>query len=83
MLKKFNHRKFTPFILKIDIEGFEKDLFSRNLAWIDKFPILIIELHDSTHEGTSNSNNFLSAISKRNRDFLYFGENIFSISNKF
>lgn len=83
ILKKFNHRKFTPFILKIDIEGFEKDLFSRNLAWINKFPILIIELHDSTHEGTSNSNNFLSAISKRNRDFLYSGENIFSISNKF
>jgi len=82
ILKKFNHKKFIPFIIKIDIEGFEKDLFSKNLEWIDKFPILIIELHDGIFEGKSNSNNFFEAISKRDRDFLYSGENIFSISNK-
>jgi hypothetical protein len=31
---------------------------------------------------TANSINFLSKISKRNRDFLYAGENIFSIKNE-
>lgn len=71
-----------PFIIKIDIEGFENELFSKNTEWIDNFPILIIELHDWMLPKNSNSGNFLSSISKKNRDFLYSGENIFSIKNE-
>ena len=71
-----------PFIIKIDIEGFENELFSKNTEWIDNFPILIIELHDWMLPKSSNSGNFLSSISKKNRDFLYSGENIFSIKNE-
>ena len=71
-----------PFIVKIDIEGFENELFSKNTEWIDNFPIIIIELHDWMLPKSLNSSNFLSSISKKNRDFLYSGENIFSIKNE-
>ena len=32
-------------LIKIDIEGFEENLFSKNFEWIDE-KIIIIELHD-------------------------------------
>lgn len=81
-LNKFKKKNEIPFIIKIDIEGSENELFSKNVNWIDVFPIIIIELHDWMLPATSNSRNFLRAISKRDRDFLYSGENIFSIKNK-
>ncbi len=71
----------TPFIIKIDIEGFEKNLFEKNTEWLDAFPLLIIELHDWMLPRQATSNNFLRAISERNRDFIYRNENVFSISN--
>ena len=70
-----------PFIVKIDIEGFEKDLFSANTDWVEKFKLLIIETHDWMLPTQANSNNFLKVISMCNRDFVHKGENIFSISN--
>jgi FkbM family methyltransferase len=82
ILKELKKKNEIPFIIKIDIEGFENELFSKNTKWIDFFPIIIIELHDWMLPKTSNSRNFLSSISKKNRDFLYSGENIFSIKNK-
>lgn len=36
----------TPFIAKIDIEGAEADLFAANTDWVQRFDLLIIELHD-------------------------------------
>lgn len=71
-----------PFIAKIDIEGFENDLLSANTEWIDKFPVIVIELHDWMLPKTANSRNFLREISKRDRDFVIVGENIFSLSNE-
>jgi FkbM family methyltransferase len=81
LLAQNDPAKYPPFIVKIDIEGFEAELFSQNTEWIEKFPILIIELHDGMFLKTANSANFLKAISSLNRDFFYRGENIFSISN--
>ena len=81
LINNYPLEKFKPFMIKIDIEGFESDLFSKNTEWIERFPILIIELHDWMLPKSSNSNSFLKAISKENRDFIYFGENIFSIKN--
>lgn len=75
------HPLTVPFIIKIDIEGFESALFSDNTRWIDRFPVLVIELHDWLFPRTANSKNFLGAISRLDRDFLYRGENAFSISN--
>jgi FkbM family methyltransferase len=72
---------YQPFLIKIDIEGAEKDLFSRSPEWISKFPILIIELHDWMLPGQGTSRAFLEAIAPLDRDFMHFGENIFSIAN--
>lgn len=82
LLEKYPKNNYTPFIIKIDIEGFEEDLFSTNVEWINLFPLLIIELHDWMLPRSSNSKNFLHAISKLDRDFVYIGENVFSISNE-
>lgn len=72
---------FTPFIAKIDIEGGEAELFSADTQWVDRFPLLIIELHDGMLPGQGNSRNFLKCISQYDRDFVYVGENVFSVKN--
>jgi FkbM family methyltransferase len=81
LLDGFDSRHI-PFLIKIDIEGGEADLFAGNREWIERFPIIIIELHDWLFPGTSNSSSFLSAIAGMERDFIYRGENVFSISNR-
>lgn len=73
----------VPFIAKIDIEGFEKDLFATNTEWVSKFPILVVELHDWMFPRSASSRSFLRTISQLDRDFVTSGENIFSISNSF
>lgn len=72
---------FEPFIAKIDIEGGESELFSCATGWVDAFPLLIIELHDQMLPGQANSQNFLKCMAKRDRDFVYSGENVFSFRN--
>lgn len=71
----------VPFVAKIDIEGFEDELFARNTGWIDRFPVLIIELHDWMLPRSASTRNFLREIAARDRDFVYHGENVFSLSN--
>jgi FkbM family methyltransferase len=70
-----------PFLIKIDIEGFERDLFAGDTAWIDRFPVLVIELHDWMLPGSASSGPFLRAMADRNRDFIHIGENVFSLRN--
>ena len=80
ILKNYPENKFVPFIIKIDVEGSEQDIFSKNTEWIDKFKIIIIEPHDWLLT-TMPIKNFLINISKKNRDFLILNENILSIRN--
>jgi FkbM family methyltransferase len=61
-------------ILKLDIEGSEKEVFSSSQDWIDKVGILIVELHDKFKPGCSES--FYSAVSKFNFKKFRKGENI-------
>lgn len=69
-------------ILKVDIEGAERYLLRSNVGWIDSIPLVIFEQHDSLHEwegpwlGTGHA--FFSALSRRKRDYLFRGENIFA-----
>ncbi len=81
LLKKY--RKLKPFIIKIDIEGFEDNLFKKNTKWMDDFKIIIIEIHDWMIPKKSISNNLiksLAIISKKNkRDLIILGENLVSI----
>ena len=71
-----------PFIIKIDIEGFERELFAANVGWIDRFYLLVIELHDWMLPSQANSRAFLKAVAAFDRDFLFHGENVFSIANR-
>jgi FkbM family methyltransferase len=70
----------APFLIKIDVEGFESDLFSENTEWIDLFPVLLIELHDWMLPGKQVTKNFLVEISKKDRDFMHFDGYVASIS---
>lgn len=44
-----------PLIVKIDIEGFESDLFSDNIEWLDETFVVHIEPHDYAMPATSLS----------------------------
>ena len=70
-----------PFITKVDIEGFEGQLFSNNTQWMDKFYLIALEVHDWMLPKQGISKNFLSAHSKLNRDFYLRGDTVFSIKN--
>jgi FkbM family methyltransferase len=88
ILNSYKETIYDYFLIKIDIEGSEKDLFSKNLQWVNKFKIIIIELHDWMTPRSRISHSFLKYISKLNsqknsqRDLLIFGENLISIKNK-
>jgi len=71
----------APFMVKIDIEGGESDLFAANTEWVARTPLIIIELHDWMLTGSANSRTFLQCIAGHNRDFVHIGENVFSIDN--
>lgn len=81
VLDKYVDQMHVPFMIKIDIEGFEDDLFSKNVDWIRFFSLMVVELHDWMLPGEANSRNFLREISKLDRDFLFHNENIFSVRN--
>lgn len=72
---------YLPFIVKIDIEGGEENVFAADTDWVEKTPLIIIELHDCMMPGKALSRNFLKCVSSYDRDFVYIGENVFSISN--
>ena len=81
LLARFSSPEYVPFIAKIDIEGYESELFSRNTEWIERFPLLVVELHDWMLPRSASTGPFLRAIAAQDRDFLYYDENVFSISN--
>ena len=72
----------APFILKIDVEGFESDLFKNPCEVIQAFPLVIIELHDWMLPGDANSRPFLAWHAQHDRDFVFRGENVFSFRNE-
>lgn len=62
-------------ILKIDIEGSEKELFEINFEnWLKITKVLIIELHDGLKQGASKS--FFKAISKYDFNMSRKNENL-------
>lgn len=79
ILGRYPEDVYEPLIIKIDIEGFEADLFSKDTQWIRKFFVLMVELHDWLQPNQATSQSFLRAIAQENRDFIPNGENIFSI----
>lgn len=74
-----------PFLIKIDIEGFEQNLFYKNYEWMRDFLIIIIEVHDWMFPNKSISSNFIKALNevnkdeKNKRDLIISGENLILI----
>jgi FkbM family methyltransferase len=67
ILKESKYDKID--ILKLDIEGAEKEIFSCNYdGWLSKVNILIIELHDRFKPGCSEA--FYSALSNYNFNII-------------
>ena len=64
------------FLVKIDIEGFESDLFSSNVGWLDEACVVIIEPHDWMLPGGRTSHSFQRALGERDYDILLSGENL-------
>lgn len=61
-------------ILKIDIEGSEKELFEKNIEkWLPKTKMIVIELHDEIKAGCSKS--MFKALCNYNFDLSVIGEN--------
>lgn len=61
-------------ILKLDIEGAEKEVFSSNTSWLANIKILIIELHDRYVPGCSDA--VYGACEKHGFRHIQKGENI-------
>lgn len=61
-------------ILKVDIEGSERELFARNNTWIDMTDNLFIELHDHYAPGASQT--FLRAVGDKGFFLRFSGENV-------
>lgn len=62
-------------ILKVDIEGAEKELFTYNFeSWLPKVRCIVIELHDLYRPGCATA--FFKAISTRQFDIFCKGEDI-------
>ena len=67
-------------ILKIDIEGHEKEVFEKGTdLWLPKTKCLVIELHDHMKKGCSTS--LFNAIIKYNFSLDIKGENLVFINN--
>jgi FkbM family methyltransferase len=61
-------------LLKVDIEGAEREVFSSGTEWIDKVQAIVLELHDKYKPGCSR------AVFNLLRDFSeekWIGENVF------
>lgn len=75
VLEKFPQGE--PLLIKVDVEGAEQALFRSNTGWVEKMPLVIIELHDWLMPQQKTSATFLSLVAKLRCDFVTRGENIF------
>jgi FkbM family methyltransferase len=65
-------------ILKMDIEGAEKEVFSNHPGWISKTGMIVIELHDKEKVGCNRA--FYTATDPYFKNEFRKGENIFLIT---
>ncbi|MBV9511334.1 MAG: FkbM family methyltransferase [Caulobacteraceae bacterium] len=64
------------FIVKIDIEGFERDLFSANTDWVDAAAAIFIEPHDWMTLTRRSSATLQKVMFSKDREILILGENL-------
>ena len=81
LFQQYSEPPFSPFLVKMDIEGGEREVFNAEVDWVQRVPLIMIELHDWLLPGQGTSRPFLRCVSKLDRDFVYLGETVFSIDN--
>jgi FkbM family methyltransferase len=64
------------FIMKIDIEGFERDLFASQTSWLAEPTVVIVETHDRFFPGQYSSLTFQKAIFAHRFELLISGDNL-------
>jgi FkbM family methyltransferase len=79
LASKFADR-YARFILKIDIEGAEKNLFNDNSEMLAEFPLIILEPHDWMLPGQLSSREFFRFHVNAGREFCMKQENVASIA---
>lgn len=67
-------------ILKLDIEGAEKEVFSASPAWLERVRVLVVELHDRYKAGCSRA--FYAAVSGHDFKESRRGENVVLVRNR-
>lgn len=75
-----NAQSCTPFLVKIDIEGFESDLFAENTEWVRDIAVLVIEPHDYMLPGTSQ--NLQKVMARYDFDLLISSENLVYVNRE-
>lgn len=63
-------------IVKVDIEGFEADLFAENIEWVDAAAAIYIEPHDWMMPGEGTSDSMQKVLFDRGFELLISGENL-------
>lgn len=71
----------APFIVKVDIEGHEAQLFRSNVEWTAKTPLIVFEMHDWLFPWRGTGHAIFRALTQRPREFLMQGETIFSFAH--
>lgn len=66
-----------PLIVKLDIEGSQKELFSKNITWVNQVDLITLELDDWLLPWEGTSRNFFKCLSPLKFDYLLGGESIF------
>ena len=74
-----NNDGTVPFIAKIDIEGFEQQLFSESTGWMSEFELISVEIHDWMLPGQSISNSFVQAHASFKRDLYIHRDTLVSV----
>ena len=77
-----NAQAALPFIVKIEIERCEGEIFSANTEWVDRTPVIIAQLNECLIPGTKKSRALVEHLADRNRDFVYLHDCIFSIDRE-
>ncbi len=79
LLESKHASTYSPFLLKLDIEGAEQSLFTGPSSVLDKFPLIIMEPHDWLFPGQRTSAAFFRFHAQTGREFAMHHENIASI----
>jgi FkbM family methyltransferase len=71
---------YSPFLLKVDIEGAERSLFTASASLLDQFPLILAEPHDWLLPGQHTSVELFRFHAAAGREFSMNHENIASIA---